>query len=416
MVRHGFADGTGLDSRADPDVFARPDRTPRSAPAPATDWRRLCRAGRADLGGRPRRRSSSRRSTARATWPRLAVAAAATCAAIAPGRTLRGLGRALPARPAAAHAARPLRHLHRLRPAPGAGRAGRGPVRRADASAAGTCAAGWAPLADALLDRAAGRSAATVRTGADGRPGSTTAGGRVAGVRLAGGGRLPGRRGGGQRRRRAPSTATCCRTAAAAPAAPRHRRRWPASCCCSASAGGRPGWPTTTCSSRADYDAEFDAVFGDPAPRPVGADPTSSSASPTTRRSARTGTRRGSCWSTRRGTARARARSTGDAPGLRRRVRRPAARPARRAAGCDVRDRLLFSRGASPRPTWSGATGAPGGAIYGTSPTARRRLPAPGQPLAGARAVPGRRLHPPRRRAAAGRPVRPDRRRLVGPA
>ncbi len=52
-----------------------PGSTPPSAPAAGADWRRLAAPRRADLGGGPPRRSSSRRSTACADLARLAVAA-----------------------------------------------------------------------------------------------------------------------------------------------------------------------------------------------------------------------------------------------------------------------------------------------------------------------------------------------------
>ena len=67
---------------------------------------------------------------ARRRWPRLARRPA-DVATIAPWQTLRGLGTRLPARPAPAHAARPLRDLLRLRSAPGARGAGHRAVRRA---------------------------------------------------------------------------------------------------------------------------------------------------------------------------------------------------------------------------------------------------------------------------------------------
>ena len=78
--------------------------------------------------------------------------------------------------------------------------------------------------------------------------------------------------------------------------------------------------------------------------------------------------------------------------------------------GLPVADRLLFSHVITPADL-ARATRAPGGAIYGSSSNgARVGVPAPAEPLAGARAVPGRRLDPPRRRPPPGRPLRPHRR------
>ena len=134
----------------------------------------------------------------------------------------------------------------------------------------------------------------------------------------------------------------------------------------------------------------------------------STSARPTTPRCARTTTTRpGSCWSTRRGTTPA-DRAAGidwDAPGCATAyadhlldVMAP--------RGLDVRDRLLWREIRTPADL-ERATGSVGGSIYGTSQQRRPgRLPAAGQPRPGARAVPGRRLGAPRRRAAAGRPLR----------
>ena len=62
--------------------------------------------------------------------------------------------------------------------------------------------------------------------------------------------------------------------------------------------------------------------------------------------------------------------------------------------GVDVRDRLLF-RESARRPTWSAATGSPGGAIYGTRTAAgallrpANRGPVHGLYLVGGSAHPG---------------------------
>ena len=183
-------------------------------------------------------------------------------------------------------------------------------------SAAGTCRGGLGTLADALLARCAGARRASCRPGT-----------AVTGIDA---GRRPGARGTARRRRRAVPADVVVANAdalhvyrdllptprAAGPAGrPQPRRLRAAARACAA----RPRrWPTTPCSSRADYDAEFDAVFGDPgaASGPAGARPDRlRHRRPTTRRSARPGTRRGSCWSTRPRTAPRPARSTGAGPG-----------------------------------------------------------------------------------------------------
>ena len=212
------------------------------------------------------------------------------------------------------------------------------------------------------------------------------------------------------RRRRAHALRPICcrrhgrRPAPAAAAATARRRRCPGSCCCSRCAAAPPGSRTTPCCSRDDYDAEFDAVFGRRRRTPVDATRRSTSARPTTRRCVpTTTTRRGSSWSTRPGTAPAAAAVDWDAPGLADGVRRPRAR---RDGGPRARRARPGAVAGDPdaRPTWRATTGAPGGAIYGTSSQRRPRgVPAAGQRLARARAVPGRRIGAPRGRTAAGR-------------
>ena len=332
-------------------------------------------AGRTHLGRRPGGTSCAGRSTPRWTLARLAWRLG-DLAAIAPGRTLRGLGRGLPARPAPADAAGPVRHLHRRGPAPRAGGAGGGPVRGAGIRRLVPARRAGHPR-PTRCSPAACDLGVVVQTGAAVDPDRRR---RRAGAR-----RTP-------RRRRAPGArptwwwptwtrSTVYRDLLPDPRRlagldrPQPRRLRAAARACAAT----PGWPTTPSSSRADYDAEFDAVFGDPG-RGVPARPAptrrSSSPWPTTRWSARTGTRPGSCWSTppRHGTG-GRGGLAPAGPG--RRVRRPDP-DVLAERGVDVRDRLLFREVRTPADL-DAATGAPGGAIYGTA----GRPAAPGQPRAG---------------------------------
>ena len=89
-------------------------------------WRRAARVWHASWRDILRRTVDSPRDLAALAWRRRR-----------PGRHRPGphparAGPPAPVRPAAADAAGPVRHLHRRRPAPGPGRAGRGPLRRAD--------------------------------------------------------------------------------------------------------------------------------------------------------------------------------------------------------------------------------------------------------------------------------------------
>ena len=103
--------------------------------------------------------------------------------------------------------------------------------------------------------------------------------------------------------------------------------------------------------------------------------------------------------------ARRRARSTGGRAGRRRRLRRPGAGTLLAARGLDVRDRVLFREVRTPADL-RGRDRTPGrGDLRHAEPRADRAAP-PAQPGPGARAVPGRRLDPPRRRPADGHPVR----------
>ena len=292
-----------LDSCADPDEFAARIGAAFGAGA-AADWRRLWRrAARVwDASWRhilrvhvdsPLRPGPAGLAAA-ATWPRSR-----------PGRTLRGLGR---------------RHLRdpRLRMLLDryATYTGADP-RRAPAALVAIPYAelpfgGWylrgglGTLADALLARCL-----RPRRGAC-RPAPTVDPDRRR--------RRPGARGTPRRRARRCRADVVVANADALhvyrdllPDAAPAGRGWPtaaspASCCCSASRGATPGLAHHTVFFPRDYDAEFDAVFGDPgAAYGPGRRPTRrcSSPWPTTRWSGRPGTRRGSCWSTRPGTARA---------------------------------------------------------------------------------------------------------------
>ena len=378
-----------------------PPSTTRSAPAPAPQWAALMdRAGaiwevtrgpflESPLDGA--RTLLGRQPPGRRPAHRRAVEDAA-----------RARPR-LPARPAAGDAARPVRHLHRLGPAPGAGRAGHHRLRRADL-----------------------RRLVRARRPAPARRRAAPAG---AGHRRCGADQQPGRRG-ARRGRAAPPgcgwpagrrveadvvvsdadaahlygdlvPAPSGRRRSAQPE-PARRRRCPASCCCSPCAAAPRASRTTPCCSPTDYDAEFDAVFGSGphAGRPVdGPDrlrqrPGRPGAAPGRRPRVA-----GSSWSTRRGTARTSRR--------RNRLGRSRVSPTRYA------DRVLElmagarrstsatgcsgARSARP-PTWPAGRRAPGGAIYGTSAATARapaflrpanRSPVPGLFLVGGSSHPG---------------------------
>ena len=243
-----------------------PGSARRSATGPAADWRRLWRRA-ARIWDASWRHVLRVPSTRRCDLARAGLAAAATWPPIAPGPDAARAGPPAPARPAAADAARPLRHLHRRRPAPGPGRAGRRPVRGADLRRLVP-----ARRPGHARRRAARRAAWTlgvvVRTGTAVDPDRRR--GR------------PGPRGTARRRRPpcpptwwwpTPTPRTVYRDLLPqpAPAGRRSTDRSLAGFVLLLGVRGRtPGWPTTTCSSRADYDAEFDAVFGDPARRRPG--------------------------------------------------------------------------------------------------------------------------------------------------
>ncbi|WP_428964430.1 phytoene desaturase family protein [Micromonospora fluostatini] len=360
IVRHVFADGgPTLDSCADPEVF-----TARVGAAfgdrAAADWQRLWRrAGRVwDASWRDvlRRRVDSPRDLAALAW-RLG-----DLAAIAPGRTLRGLGR---------------RHLRE----PGlrmlldryATYTGADP-RRAPAALVAVPYAeltfgGWylrgglGALADALLSRCLDLGV-VVQTGATVTR-IDAAGGRVHGVRLAG--------------VSAPLPADV--VVANVDALTVYRDLLPsprrlAGLADRSLAGfvlllgvrGDSGLAHHNVFFPTDYDAEFDAVFGDPG-RGVRARPAVDPAvfvtvadDPTVRpdgheawfvlvNAARQGTAAGAVDWRRPGLAQAYADRILDVLAAR---------------GVDVRDRLLFREIRTPADL-AATTGAPGGAIYGTA-------------------------------------------------
>ena len=248
VVRPGRLRGTGSRTRSAP---ARPPTGPRF-------WRRAERIWDASwrLGAATRR--SPRRRWPRLSWRRRrpgrdrarAVAARA--------------GPPLPARPAAADAARPVRDLHRRRPAPRPGRPGRHPLR----------GAGLRRLVPARRPRHARRrrcwpaappSASTSHTSSAGRPAIDAAAGRVTGVPA------------GLRRRIVPADVVVANVDALTV----YRDLLPTPARLAALAdrslagfvlllgvrGDTPQLAHHTVFFPRDYDAEFDAVFGSPGRR-----------------------------------------------------------------------------------------------------------------------------------------------------
>jgi phytoene desaturase len=384
VVRHVFADGATLDSCADPAAFA--DRIAALAgPAAAEDWRRLWRrAGRvwdASWSDILRRSVDSPLSLARLAWR------VGDLAAIAPGRTLRGLGR---------------RHLRdaRLRTLLDryATYTGADP-RRAPAALLAVPYAeltfgGWylngglGTLADALLSRCLDLGV-VVQTGT-GVARIEAAGGRVHGVRLDGGGRP------------VPADVVVANVDALTvyrdllPSPARLARladRSLAGFVLLLGVRGDSGLAHHTVFFPGDYDAEFDAVFGDPGrgvPARPAADPTvfvTAAADPLVRpdgheawfvlvNAPRHGRGAGAVDWHRPGLADAYADRVLDVLAAR---------------GPDVRDRLVFREVRTPADL-AGATGAPGGAIYGTAGGLLRpanRTPAHGVFLVGGSTHPG---------------------------
>ena len=285
----------------------RPASTTRSGRPPATTgdaWRTPDGSGR-----RPAARSSA--AARRPARPAPAVRPGPRPAHDRPVAEAAPRSAALPARPA------PARCLERYatytgsdpRRAPAA--LARRPLRRADLRR--LVRPGRPAAARRRAVRALHRARRAVPRDTDVTP-DRAAGDRVAGVRLADGDRLPAdvvvatptppR-----------STATCCRSRR--PAAPAAQGDTVAVgfVLLLGLRGRTPGPGHHTVLFPADYPAEFDAIFGDPA----GRWPTRRSTSPprTTRRCARTATRPGSCWSTRRATTPGAGRGGLGPPGLR---------------------------------------------------------------------------------------------------
>ncbi|SDZ07040.1 phytoene desaturase [Micromonospora pattaloongensis] len=359
IVRHVFPDGTVLDSCADPTAFADRIRAVFGARA-ADDWRRLWRRAervwRASWRDILRTGIDSPLALARLGWR------VGDLAAIAPGTTLRGLGR---------------RHLRdpRLRMLLDryATYTGADP-RRAPAALVAVPYAelafgghylpgGLGTLADALLARCAALGV-TVHTGTP-VTAIDAAGGRVHGVRLAGGARVP-----------------ADVVVANVDALTVYRDLLPTPTrlarLTDRSLGGfvlllgvrgtTPGLAHHTVFFPPDYDAEFDAVFGDPGrgvPARPAVDPTvfvTVADDPAVRPDGH------EAWFVLVNAApHGRSASAVD-------WRRPGLASAYAdhvldvlaARGVDVRDRLLFREVRTPADLAT-ATGAPGGAIYGTA-------------------------------------------------
>ena len=387
--------------RSDLDALPRRlDARARRRAAATTGGR--SRPRRARLGGEPRAVPGDAldgAGTARGS----PCASRATSPTIAPGALAAGPRPASPARPAAAHVPRPLRHLHRLRPAAAPGGTGRRALTPSRRTAAGTSPAGCTGSATrcATARSSAGRAPAR-------RPGAAHR-----------------REGGRVDRRAARRTARGCRPTSSSPtptrrtstarsSTPRARpggwparpRRCRASCCCSRSTDARRGWRTTTCCSPPTTTRS--STRSSATRRARSRTPRSTSARRTTRRVRPDGCeawfvlvnapRHGGAG--RRRLARARARP----------LRRPPARPARRARAAGARPDAVVAGHHARRPR--AAHRAVGGAIYGTSSNGAAAAflrPANRSPVPGA--VPGRRLRAPGRRSAPGHAVGADRRR-----
>jgi phytoene desaturase len=378
VVRHVFADGTVLDSCADGFAARIEAALGREA---AREWRGLWRrAARVwDVSWRHvlRRELDSPLALARLAWR------VADLVAVAPGRTLRGLGvrdprlRMLLDRYATYAGADPRRAPAALLAVPYAELAYGGWYLRG----------GLGTLADALLARCLDLGV-TVETGTA-VAGIDAAGGRVHGVRLAGG-------------RRVRADVVVVNADALAlyrdllPAPRRLARladRSLAGFVLLLGVRGASGLAHHTVFFPPDYDAEFDAVFGDPGrgvPARPAADPSvyvSVADDPAVRppgheawfvlvNAPRHGTGWGAVdW-----------RRPGLASAYADRVLAVLA-----ARGLDVRDRLVFREVRTPADL-ADATGAPGGAIYGTAGHALLR-PVNRGPVAGLFLVGGS-VHP----------------------
>ena len=377
IVRHVFPDGLVLDSTAEPAAFA--DRIAAVlGPSAAADWRRLWRrAARVwDASWRDvlRRPVGSPRDLAGLAW-RLG-----DLAAVAPGRTLRGLGRA--------HLRDPRLRMLLDRYATYTGAdPRRAPAALVAVPYAELAFGGWylpgglRTLAGALLDRCQALGV-TVRLGTP-VDRVTTAAGRVTGVTLAGGTALPA-----DVVVSNVDAATLYRDLLPAPRrlARLADRSLAGFVLLLGVRGETPGQAHHTVYFPRDYDAEFDAVFGPP-PRPA-ADPAvfvTVAADPLVRPPGH------EAWfvlvnAPRHGLAGVDWRRPGLAEAYADRILDVLA-----ARGADVRDRVVFREILTP--AWlEAATAAPGGAIYGTAGALLRpanRGPVEGLYLVGGSAHPG---------------------------
>ena len=385
IARYRFADGTGFDAVDDLDRFCA--HLEAWSPGSGTDWRSFtARAGRVwDASRVPFLESPL---DGPASLARLALRRPQDLAAIAPGRTLRGLGRRL-------RDPRLRVFLDRYATYTGSD------PRRAPAALAAVpfveqAYGGWyvpgglRRLGEAIHERALERGARLLTGARVTRV--TMSGGRADGVLLADGTRLP-------------ADVVVANADAAhvygslvdAPKAARRLARATPSLSgfvlMLAVRGRTPGLAHHTVLFPADYDAEFDAVFGDPG-RPV-LDPTlyvSAPDDPAVRpagheawfvlvNAPRHGTGRGACDWRSPGLAETYAEHLIDLLGER---------------GLPVRDRLLWHEVLSPADLEQ-RTGAVGGSIYGTSSNGvtaaflrpANRSPVPGLLLVGGSSHPG---------------------------
>ncbi|MEX5634345.1 phytoene desaturase family protein [Parafrankia sp. FMc2] len=414
IARYRFADGTTLDAHSDEAAFLA-ELDARLGPGTGEQWRRLdARARRAWAASE---QPFLHNPVSLPALAGLAVRRPAALAAVAPGATLRGLGRR--------HLTDPRLRMMLDRYATYTGSdPRRAPAVLVTVPHAERRFGGWyIPGGLRLLGRAiAGRAAergAVIRTGTPVAQITRTPGGRVDGVRLADGILLPadivvsgvdaarlyagapaerpGRRG--------------ARPLVDHPASRRRLRRLAPSLSgfvlLLALRGRTPGLAHHTVLFPADYDAEFDAVFGGRLPRdptvyvaapddPVTAPPGDEAwfvlvnASPHAR--PRSGDSDGDGGSSGSGSGDG---LDWDRPGL---VDAYARRILDLLAerGLDVRERLRWYQAISPADL-ARATGAPGGAIYGVSSNGprsaflrpRNRSPVPGLFLVGGSAHPG---------------------------
>lgn len=385
VARYRFADGTGVDVCADAELLCRRLDAALGGTAGA-DWSRFwSRAGRiwSATSGPFLHAPVDLATLARHAGHLRALAA------VAPGRTLRGLGRSYLRDP------RLQMMVERYATYTGSDPR-RAPAALAAVAYAELAFGGWyirgglRRIADALLARCV-ELGVQVRTGTDVRR-IEVAGGRVHGVELAAGGRLAADV--------VVANADAAHVYADLVSAPREasrlRRVTPSLSGYVLLLGVRgrtPGLAHHNVCFPADYDAEFDAVFGrhpgavaeptlyvsapdDPAARPAGHE-----AWFVLVNAPRHGAGPGAIdWT-----------ASGLAAGYATHLLELLAR-----RGLDVRDRLLFTRIRTPLDL-QGETRAPGGAIYGSSSNGMRaaflrpanRSPLPGLFLVGGSAHPG---------------------------